>query len=64
MIVTLEPTEAGTGGAFLKKKVFKYFAKFTGYEVCEIFKNTFFTEHLRESAFENICLLHNIYIQS
>ena len=35
-----------------KKDVFKYFAKFTGCEVCEIFKNTFFTEHLRATASE------------
>ena len=42
-------------GGFLKKSVLKNFTKFTwkhpfSCEFCEIFKNSFFTEHLRATA--------------
>ena len=35
---------------FYKIEVLKNFAKFTGKQFCEIFQNTFFTEHLQTTA--------------
>ena len=37
---------------FIKKETL---AQVISSEFCEIFKNTFFTEHLRATAFENLC---------
>ena len=42
-------TEEATGGALWKKDVLKNFAN--SCEICEIFKETFFVEHLRTTAF-------------
>ena len=45
--------EVATGGVLCKKLVLKNFANFTGKhqcKICEIFKNTYFEEHLGTTA--------------
>ena len=63
MDIELLFTEAATRGVLYKKDILKNFTKFTvnkvkketlaqvfSCEFCEIFKNAFFTEHLRATA--------------
>ena len=53
-IVWSKPTAAGA--AVLKKTLALVFSS----EICEIFKNTFFTEHLRETTFDWNCWTQDV----
>ena len=53
-------TKTSAAGSLLQEQVFKISVKFTRIFESENFKNTFFTEYLRKTAFEN----QNCFLQS